>query len=122
MTINHLNLSVQDVPAASEFFQTYLGFQSADSKPNDTLAVLTNQDFILVLMHQRLNEKGNVTYPDTFHFGCYLPDQAAVQDTYTRLLEGGITLTQAPQQIRKTFGFYFHYQGIMIEITTANNN
>lgn len=124
MTINHLNLTVKDVSQASLFFQTYLGFQhNSDTPPNDTLAVLNGQDgFLLVLMQERLNENGNHSYPDAFHIGFYLPDKAAVYHTWQQLQDGGVLLTQAPKQIRKTFGFYFHYDNIMIEITTANNN
>ncbi|CAL1518934.1 VOC family protein [Chitinophaga sp. MM2321] len=118
MILNHLNLSVKDVATTRLFFETYLGFTSADSKPNDTLAVLTGADgFILVLMNQRLNENGNNAYPDAFHIGFYLPGETEVQETYQRLQQGGIALEQAPQKIRKNFGFYFHYDTIMIEIT-----
>ncbi|WP_160715082.1 VOC family protein [Chitinophaga solisilvae] len=121
MQLNHLNLSVRDVAASRTFFETYLGFTSADTKPNDTLAVLNGPgDFILVLMHQRLNENGNSTYPDSFHIGFYLPGDADVLATYQRLQDGGIPLPQAPQKIRRTFGFYFHYDDIMIEIATAS--
>ncbi|PSL46071.1 catechol 2,3-dioxygenase-like lactoylglutathione lyase family enzyme [Chitinophaga niastensis] len=118
MQLNHLNLSVQDVPAARKFFETYLDFQSTDTKPNDTLAVLTGADgFILVLMNQRMNEKGNTSYPDAFHIGFYVADEAAVLAIYDRLQNSGILLEQVPQRIRKNFGFYFRYDAFMIEIT-----
>ncbi|MBC9934518.1 VOC family protein [Chitinophaga qingshengii] len=123
MVINHLNLTVSNILEASQFFQTYLGFKAADTKPNDSLAVLNGpDDFLLVLMHNRFNESGLSAYPDAFHIGFYLPDQAAVHHTWQQLHEGGIPLPQQPQKIRKTFGFYFHYDNIMIEITTASNN
>jgi catechol 2,3-dioxygenase-like lactoylglutathione lyase family enzyme len=49
MNLNHLNLSVKDMPAARTFFETYFQFQSTDSKPNDTLSVLTGDNgFVLV--------------------------------------------------------------------------
>ncbi|MCW3465796.1 VOC family protein [Chitinophaga nivalis] len=119
MTLNHLNLSVQDVLATSDFFTTYLGFQTTTPKPNAHLAVLTGPDgFLLVLMNRTLNEKGNSTYPDSFHIGFYLPDEAAVTATYERLLQSPAILDQAPQRIRKTFGFYFTVDDIMVEITT----
>lgn len=117
MKLNHLNLTVKDVPAARSFFENYLDFTSADSKPNDTLSVLNGADgFLLVLMNERLNQQGNNAYPDAFHIGFYLKDEAAVISLFEKLKAGGITLEQEPQQIRKTFGFYFYMQNIFIEI------
>lgn len=121
MTLNHLNLTVNNVADTSRFFQTYLGFKTADTSPNDALSVLNGPDgFILVLMHNRFNESGQCAYPDIFHIGFYLPDQTAVRDTWQRLHDGGIPLTESPRPIRKTYGFYFHYDNIMIEITTSS--
>jgi catechol 2,3-dioxygenase-like lactoylglutathione lyase family enzyme len=119
MRLNHINLSVKDVPSARSFFEEYMQFTSADSKPNDTLSVLNGPDrFLLVLMNERLNQQGNNTYPDAFHIGFYLKDEAEVTAFFEKLKAGGITLQQEPQQIRKTFGFYFYLQNILIEIAT----
>lgn len=119
MQLNHLNLSVKDVSSTRGLFETYFDFRCADTKPNDTLSVLTGADgFLLVLMHERLNEKGNTVYPDAFHIGFYLDNEEEVSAMYVRLQNGGIKLDQAPQAIRKNFGFYFVYDTFMIEITT----
>lgn len=124
MTLNHLNLTVNNVPDAAHFFRIYLGFTIADDQqPNDAMAILTGPDgFLLVLMHNRFNENGNSAYPDSFHIGFYLPDQAAVHHTWQQLHDGGIALTETPRRIRKTFGFYFQYDNILIEITTASKD
>ena len=117
MNLNHLNLSVQDVPAARTFFETYFDFKCEDSKPNDTLSVLSGiNGFVLVLMNERLNEKGNNAYPDAFHIGFFLDNQDEVIALFNKLKAGGVHLEQQPQKIRRTFGFYFHFQTIMIEI------
>ncbi|HVI47919.1 MAG TPA: VOC family protein [Chitinophaga sp.] len=117
MTLNHINLPVRDVPAARSFFEAYFNFTPADSKPNDTLAVMNGKDdFVLVLMNQRLNENGNHGYPDAFHIGFFLSAETEVQALYNRLIQDGHTLEQQPQRIRRTFGFYFKYEAFMIEI------
>jgi catechol 2,3-dioxygenase-like lactoylglutathione lyase family enzyme len=117
MKLNHVNLSVQDVPSARTFFEQYLKFTPADSKPNDSLAVLNGTDgFVLVLMNESLNRQGNTSYPDAFHVGFYLGNEAEVISLFEELQKGGITLEQAPQRIRKTFGFYFYLQNVLIEI------
>jgi lactoylglutathione lyase len=119
MQLNHLNLTVKDVPATRTFFETYFDFTCTDPKLNDSLSVLTGPDnFLLVLMNQRFNDKENHTYPDAFHIGFYLEDRDAVMALYQRLLDGGVLLDQAPQPMRKTFGFYLTFDAIMIEVTT----
>lgn len=117
MKLNHLNLTVKDVPAARTFFENYMQFTSTDSKPDDTLSILKGTDgFLLVLMNERLNQQGNNAYPNAFHIGFYLENETEVLALFENLKAGGITLPQQPQQIRKTFGFYFYLQNIFIEI------
>jgi len=123
MNLNHINLSVKDVPMARSFFETYFGFKNEDVKLNDTLSVLTGSNgFVLVLMNEKLNQNGNHAYPDSFHIGFYLNTEGEVIALFEKLKAGGISLEQAPQKIRKTFGFYFHFQNIMIEISTPVNS
>jgi lactoylglutathione lyase len=120
MRLNHINLPLKDVTAGREFFETYFGFATVDVKLNDTLSVLHGQDgFTLVLMADRLNKDGNHLYPDAFHVGFFLPTDNDVNAIYNKLKDGGVYLEQEPQLIRKTFGFYFRHQGILIEIATA---
>jgi catechol 2,3-dioxygenase-like lactoylglutathione lyase family enzyme len=120
MKLNHINLPVKDVTAAREFFETYFGFRSDDIKLNDTLSILRGEDgFTLVVMSEKLNQNGNHIYPDAFHIGFFQPTDQDVIAVYERLKAGGVILTQEPQLIRKTFGFYFHYQNILIEIATG---
>jgi len=87
-------------------------------KPDDTLVVLTGMDgFILVPMNEHLNQSGNNSYPDAFHIGFYLADEASAIELYQRLLDAHITLSEPPKKIGKTFGFYFNYVRFMLEIT-----
>jgi len=36
--------------------------------------------FMFVLMNERLNQNGNNSYPDAFHIGFYLADEASVSN------------------------------------------
>ncbi|TSJ40788.1 VOC family protein [Mucilaginibacter corticis] len=120
MKLNHINLPVKDVTAAREFFETYFNFRSEDIKLNDTLSVLKGEDgFTLVLMSEKLNQNGNHAYPDAFHIGFFQSTEAEVTAIFERLKVGGIYLEKEPQLIRKTFGFYFRFQDILIEIATG---
>lgn len=119
MQLNHINLTVPDVALARDFFETYFNFKCTDVKLNDTLSILTGTDgFILVLMNERLNQNGNHIYPDAFHIGFHSPNEDEVKSVYERLKAGGVPLSQEPQMIRKSLGFYFRHQNLMIEIAS----
>jgi catechol 2,3-dioxygenase-like lactoylglutathione lyase family enzyme len=117
MQLNHINLTVANIVSARELFTTYFDFTATDLKTNDTLSILQGKDgFTLVLMSNRMNQNGNNTYPDAFHIGFFLDSEAEVSAKHEQLKAGGVTIEQEPQKIRKSFGFYFHFQSIMIEI------
>ncbi|WP_293788833.1 hypothetical protein [uncultured Pedobacter sp.] len=57
-------------------------------------------------------------YPENFHIGFYQEDQEAIWDIYGKLKEKeGLRLEAEPKQIRNTFGFYFYFENLMIEIS-----
>lgn len=121
MKLNHINLPVKDVTAAKIFFETYFDFKVVDIKENDTLCILSGADgFTLVLMSDKLNGNGNNAYPDAFHIGFFQDTDAKVTQFYQRLKNGGVEIGQEPRLIRKTFGFYFRFQNVLIEVATNN--
>jgi predicted enzyme related to lactoylglutathione lyase len=116
MTINHLNLIVPDVEAATNFFETYFDFTCQQVKGNNVISILKNKEnFILVLMSPQ-KQNGNSTYPDAFHLGFMLNGTNAVTELYEKLKSGGIPVEHEPKIIRDSFGFYFHFDNVMIEI------
>src|SRR4051812_25705487 len=119
MKLNHINLPIQDVQAATLFFEAHFGFKSENSVANDTISVLrSDDDFVLVLMSNKLNQNGNHTYPDAFHIGFFQETDEEVNNVYNRLKQAGVDVGDEPKRIRKTFGFYFKYQDILIEVST----
>lgn len=117
MTINHLNLPVADVAACAGFFETFFGFTRRPSRDPALLTVLDNAErFVLVLMAESMNRSGNSAYPDAFHLGFMQPDAAAVDAMHRRLTEGGIDVGRAPGKIRDSYGFYFHFDRLFLEI------
>lgn len=117
MTINHLNLTVTDVAKAVKFFETYFEFTCEQTKGDNVVAVLNNdKNFVLVLMSSQMNQKGSSTYPDAFHIGFMLDSIDKVNETYQRLKTAGIVEEQEPKKIRNSFGFYFHFETLMIEV------
>lgn len=117
MTINHLNLPVSNVTAAITFFESYFDFKCIQTKGDNMIAVLKNAaDFTLVLMSAHMNRNGNNTYPDAFHVGFMLGNIGLVNETYLKLKTGGIQLDREPQKIRDSFGFYFYFDNLFIEV------
>ncbi|HEX6428209.1 MAG TPA: VOC family protein [Niastella sp.] len=117
MTINHLNLPVTNVSEAITFFELYFDFTCVQTKGDNIIAVLKNEaGFTLVLMSSKMNQKGNGTYPDAFHIGFILNDIELVNKTYLKLKAGGLQLDQEPQKIRDSFGFYFYFDNLFIEV------
>ena len=119
MYLNHLNLTVTNVNEAIYLFETYFDFKCIATKGENMVAVLKGiDDFELVLMNASMNQKGNTSYPDVFHIGFMLDDPEYVIKIHKKLKAGGIPLEREPKRIRDNFGFYFHFDTLMIEIGT----
>jgi catechol 2,3-dioxygenase-like lactoylglutathione lyase family enzyme len=117
MKLNHLNLTVTNVAAAKALFVQHFGFTYTEAKGSDMLAVLYGSDgFILTLMSDTFNKTGILDYPAAFHFGFILPKAEEVTALYESLKAGGIAIEKEPAAIRNSFGFYFHFDRLMIEI------
>jgi predicted enzyme related to lactoylglutathione lyase len=114
MKLNHINLVVSNVADAINIFETYFNFKCTDIKGDNIVAVLKGaDDFTLVIMG---NKDRQVNYPEAFHLGFMLADTNAVTKTYEKLKNGGVAVGQEPRKIRDSFGFYFTYDKIMIEV------
>ena len=119
MKLNHLNLVVADVAESIAFFETYFGFRCASIKGDNLVAVLNGEDnFILVLMRSKNND---IKYPEAFHIGFMLDTTEKVEAVYQKLMQGNISIENTPAKIRDSFGFYFHFNNIMIEIGCSIN-
>ena len=117
MQLNHLNLSVSDVASTTAFFEKHFDFTCVDRKGENMLSVLYGKDgFILTLMSDAFNKEGNKIYPNAFHCGFILPTAAEVTNLYNQLKEEGVVLDREPANIRNSFGFYFHFDRLLIEV------
>lgn len=119
MNLNHINIVVQDVNKAVSLFTKSLGFSLIVNR-NNKMAVLENSNnFALVIWGQELNHKKNMLeYPENFHIGFYQKDEQAVWDIYEKLkTEAELRFESEPERIRNTFGFYFFFEKLMIEIS-----
>jgi catechol 2,3-dioxygenase-like lactoylglutathione lyase family enzyme len=114
MKLNHINLVVANVEVAVKFFEQYFSFKCIEVKGDNIIAVLKNaDDFTLVIM---ANKSDSIIYPDAFHIGFMLDNKEEVITTYKQLKTDGIEVGNEPKKIRDSFGFYFTFENIMIEV------
>jgi catechol-2,3-dioxygenase len=120
-TLNHLNLSVSNVPELTRFFQAGFNFRVAEQRGTGKFAVLLGEDgFVLILMHDK--NVTSTTYPALFHVGFLLDSQQKVHDHHTRIIDAGFDAPN-PEIINrggdKTFGFYCHAPGgVLVEVSS----
>ena len=114
MKLNHVNLVVTNVAAAIHLFETQFQFRCTEVKGDNIVAILKGtDDFTLVIM---TNKNGQQAYPDAFHIGFMQDSTEAVWNAYNKLKMAGINVEQEPRKVRDSFGFYFNFDNIMIEV------
>ena len=114
MKLNHINLVVSNVADTINLFETYFNFKCTDIKGDNIIAILKGtNDFTLVIMKTKDEQ---ASYPGAFHIGFMLDRETDVLRTYDTLKNGGIQVGQEPRKIRDSFGFYFSFYNIMIEV------
>lgn len=113
MQLNHLDLSVPDVAAASAFLVRHFGFTLLQTRGRHGMAVLAGDGGVVLV----LTRNGAATYPKTFHIGFLLDDPAAVATKHTELADAGVAGLSALQQLRGAPGFYCQTDwGILLEV------
>ena len=89
MILNHLNLTVTDVPAAQQFLEKYFGLRNrGEIKRNEKFMVLfDDRGLVLTLMKAREGEE--VRYPGFFHIGFAQESEEQVNELNRRLKADG---------------------------------
>lgn len=110
MKLNHLNLTVSDVPDAQAFLKTYFGFEPAfGASQDDPVAVLKDDNGLLLTLMNPQNED-KVTYPGMFHIGFVQNSRAEVDAVYERLRGAGFKAKSA-HEFHGAYTFYVKAPG-----------
>lgn len=119
MTLNHINLVVKNVDKAVNLFNQNLDFNLIVNRQSKMAVMENGNNFALVIWGQTLNRKDNIPeYPENFHIGFYQTDENAVKEVYEKLRsDNSLRFESEPKKIRDTYGFYFYYENLMIEIS-----
>jgi lactoylglutathione lyase len=115
MRLNHLNLTVPDVPKSKEFFETYFGFRCVMETGRDALAVLIDESrFVLTL--NNFDKATEVEYPGAFHIGFMQESREQVDAIYERLKADGFD-AEPPKEFHGGWTFYFRAPGgFLVEV------
>jgi len=123
MQLNHLNLCVDDLPEAINFFRDLFAFRLLDQK-GDAIAVMHDDcGFTLVLSSPRAFGGEAPTYPKDFHVGFYVETPDEVDRMYRRLAAAHIAMDQEPRNMRGGYTLYFRaLGGILFEVTCLSSS
>ena len=115
MALNHLNLTVPDVPQTRAFFETYFGFRCVAGRQGDALVVLVDESgFVLTL--NNFGKAAEVAYPGAFHVGFRQDSRERVDAFYQRLKADGFDL-KPPHEFHGGWTFYFRAPGgFLVEV------
>ncbi|MCG7409284.1 VOC family protein [Paenibacillus sp. ACRRX] len=108
MKLNHINLTVTDVPAAQNFLETYFGLKKIDTSGDvrgSAFAVLIDDDGAVIT----LMKGTGVNYPKTFHIGFIQESEEKVNELNQRLKDDGYDV--APPKRSHGWTFYVKAPG-----------
>ena len=108
MKLNHINLTVDDVPAARQFLERHFGLRPAGEGHKNFDKLLDDDGLVLTLMGT--GGSNAVSYPKTFHIGFILPSAGDVDELNRRLKEDGFDV-EAPSRQHGAWSFSFRAPG-----------
>ena len=108
MKLNHLNLAVSDLDAASRFLEKHFGLRGMGPGNEAMTGLYDDEGFALVLM--KAPHESELRYPRSFHIGFTRPTVEEVNEIHRRLVEDGIA-APAPARMHGAWAFYFNAPG-----------
>ena len=116
MKLNHINLGVTDVIAATTFLTQNFGLQLAADMPQNEFMGFTHDDNDALISVFKAKD---VVYPKIFHVGFLQDTTAQVNEMHTKLEAGGFT----PGDPKEEFGRYVFYVnapgGFVVEVSSV---
>ena len=116
MKVNHLNLTVSNVPETHRFLEKYVGLKSyGGTEPREAMSFLSD-DNGMVLALFRVAKGAEVKYPAGFHVGFIQESEERVNEInniYGRIA----TRSQSRPVLHGSWTFYFNAPGgFMVEV------
>ena len=109
MKLNHLNLTVTNVPEARSFLAIYFGMK--DGGGNNNIGFLTDENgIVLTLTSMKVGGEAEVKYPANFHIGFGQESEERVDEINRRLKADGFEVPP-PSRQHGSWTFYFQAPG-----------
>jgi len=108
MKLNHVNLTVDDVPAARRLLEKHFGLRPMDEGMKNFDVLFDDDDLVLTLIG--VGRSKEVVYPKTFHIGFMQPTEADVDEVNRRLRDDGFDI-DPPSRQHGAWTFYFDAPG-----------
>jgi lactoylglutathione lyase len=106
--LNHVNLTVSDVPATRDFLERYFGMRPYGEGMKNFDVLFDDDDLVLTLIG--VGKSKQVTYPRTFHIGFIQPTEEDVDTINARLTADGYEV-DPPSRQHGAWTFYFEAPG-----------
>ncbi len=121
MKLNHLNLTVTDVPASRDFLEKHFGLRRMGGNNNIAL-LFDDNNMVLTLTSMKIGNESEVRYPATFHIGFAQESEEAVNAINRRLKADGYDVPP-PSRQHGSWTFYFQAPGgFTIEVLSELND
>jgi lactoylglutathione lyase len=113
MKLNHVNLTVTEVPQTRRLFETYFGLKGLEEGGSDDFDVMFDDGGSAITLMKR----DEASYPKTFHVGFMQESEERVNEINRRLKDDGFDVNP-PRKFHGAWTFYFRAPGggFLIEV------
>ena len=115
MKLNHLNLTVSDVPATHRFLEKYFGLRGFQGmEPREAMSFMSDDDGMLLALFR--SNGTELKYPAGFHVGFIQDTKEQVNQINQRLRDDGYQVPK-PARLHGSWTFYFQAPGgFLVEV------
>jgi len=113
--LNHLNLTVSDVPATHRFLEKYFGLRGFQGmEPREAMSFMSDDDGMLLALFR--SNGTELKYPAGFHVGFIQDTEEQVNQINQRLRGDGYQVPK-PARLHGSWTFYFQAPGgFLVEV------
>lgn len=110
MKLNHLNLTVSNVPEAHKFLEKYFGLRGYNGmEPREGMSFMHDDSGMLLALF-RAAKGTEAKYPPGFHIGFIQESEEQVNQLNERLRDDGYQVPK-PARLHGSWTFYFQAPG-----------
>lgn len=115
MKLNHLDLQVDDVQRAADFFVSFFDFTRTSNATSTALVFLSDgHGFTLVLQQKK---DAAEAYPEGFHVGFLVDDVQQVFDFHQRAKAAGLHVSDVADNARGVMTYCRTPDGLLVEVS-----